>query len=309
MSQGVSHTFDWAWDGTSVRVGFDLCGTGGTVVFLPSFSTVSTRDEMRPLARLLAQDFRTIVPDWPGFGSGQHPRLDHGPELHLAFLRAFMDQVVAGPAAVVAAGHAAGYALLLARERPGSWSRIALVAPTWRGPLPTMMGGYRPVQGWVRSALGLAGVGHALYRLNVTTPVIAAMYRRHVYADPDRVTPNFIAGKAQVARRRGGRFGSAAFVTGALDPVRDQAAFLSLAAAAAAPILLVYGAGTPPKSLATMEALAQLPGVASRRLTAGSLGVHEECADAAAAALRPFLWGSDQHDTACGDCDARRPTS
>lgn len=291
MSGRVTHIFEWTWKGKPVRVGYDVVGEGGTVVLLPSFSTVSTRDEMRPLADLLAPDFRTVAPDWPGFGAGRHQRLDHGPELHLAFLRAFVDQVVAGPAGVVAAGHAAGYALLLARDKPGAWSRIALVAPTWRGPLPTMMGGYRPVQGRVRAALGLPGIGHALYRLNVATPVIAAMYRRHVYADPSRVTPGFVAEKAKVARRRGGRFGSAAFVTGALDPVRGLDAFLGLAAPLAAPTLVAYGAGTPPKSLAGMEALVRLPGIGSRRLASGSLGIHEECAGAVAEALRPFLLG------------------
>jgi pimeloyl-ACP methyl ester carboxylesterase len=294
MSRDAASTFDWSWNSKTVRAGYDDLGTGPTVVLLPSFSTVSTRDEMRPLAGLLAPDFRTVVPDWPGFGRGRHPRLDHGPALHLAFLRAFMDQIVAGPAMVVAAGHAAGYTLLLAREQPSTWSRIVLVAPTWRGPLPTMMGGYKPVQGRVRAALDLPGIGHALYRLNVATPVLAAMYRRHVYADPARVTRGFIAEKAKVARRHGGRFGSAAFVTGALDPAHGQAAFLDLAAPPSAPTLLVYGPGTPPKSRAGMEALALLPGIASRRLATGSLGVHEECAGAVAEVIRPFLLGGDQ---------------
>ena len=294
MSGGAASTFEWSWNGKAVQAGYDDRGTGPAVVFLPSFSTVSTRDEMRPLAGLLAPNFRTVVPDWPGFGRGRHLRLDHGPDLHLAFLRAFMDRVVAGPAMVVAAGHAAGYALLLARERPGTFSRIALVAPTWRGPLPTMMGGYKAVQGRVRAALDLPGIGHALYRLNVAAPVLATMYRRHVYADAARVTRGFIAEKAKVARRRGGRFGSAAFVTGALDPVRDQAAFLGLAVPPSTPILLVYGPGTPPKSRAGMEALALLPGIASRRLATGSLGVHEECAGAVAEVIRPFLLGGNQ---------------
>jgi pimeloyl-ACP methyl ester carboxylesterase len=289
MSAGV---FEWVWNGRSVRAGYDVRGDGDeTVLLLPAFSTVSTRDEMRRLAELLSPDFRTIALDWPGFGAGRHPRLDHGPGLHLAFLRAFMEQVADGPAAVVAAGHAAAYVLASARQMPGACTRIALVAPTWRGPLPTMMGGYRPMQDHVRNALRLPGIGHALYRLNVATPVIGAMYRRHVYADAGRVTPDFIADKARVARRRGGRFASAAFVTGALDLVRDRAAFLALAEPPAAPTLVLYGADTPPKSLAEIEALVQLPGIASRRLATGSLGLHEERADAVAEALRPFLLG------------------
>jgi pimeloyl-ACP methyl ester carboxylesterase len=152
-----------------------------------------------------------------------------------------------------------------------------------------MMGSYKPLQGRIQAALRLPGVGHALYRLNVAQPVIAAMYRRHVYADRAQVTPAFVAGKAKVARRRGGRFGSAVFVTGALDPVRDRDAFLDLAGPPAAPTLVIYGAGTPPKSLAEIEALAEVPGLTAHRLAAGALGLHEEHADAVAALLRPFL--------------------
>lgn len=204
----------------------------------------------------------------------------------MAFLRAFREQIVVKPAAVVAAGHAAGYALALA---PSAWTKIALVAPTWRGPLPTMMGGYRPLQDRLRAALRLPGIGYVLYRINVVKPVIAAMYRRHVYADRARVTTAFVADKARVARRRGGRFGSAAFVTGALDLVRDRATFLAFVEPPAAPTLVVYGANTPPKSLADIEALARMPGICSERLTVGSLGLHEEHAEAVAEALRPFL--------------------
>lgn len=103
-----------------------------------------------------------------------------------------------------------------------------------------------------------------------------------------------MAEKARVARRRGGQFGSAAFVTGALDLVRSRDIFLALANPPAAPTLVIYGTDTPPRSLAEMEALAAAPGIAARRLASGSLGVHEECPGAVADALRPFLLGEDR---------------
>ena len=289
---GETGMFGWSWEGTPVSTGCDTRGEGETVLLLPAFSTVSTRAEMAPLAARLGPGFRTVTPDWPGFGSGRHPRLPHGPDLHLAFLESFVRQRLTSPVAVTAAGHAAGYVLALARRAPGVWSRIALIAPTWRGPLPTMMGGYRPLRDRVRAAIQAPIVGHALYRLNVSRPVIATMYRRHVYADRTRLTPEFLARKSQVARRPGGRFGSAAFVTGALDPVRDRESFLALASPPTVPTLVVYGADTPPRSLAEMEALAALPGIQSRRLDAGALGIHEECAAAVAEVIVPFLRGA-----------------
>ena len=291
-----AQAFDWAWQGVPVAVGYDVLGDPHPgrppLLLLPAFSTVSTRDEMRPLAERLCDRFQIFTPDWPGFGDGRSPALPHDPALHLGFLRAFLDRIVTGPALVVAAGHAAGYALMAGRDRPGSWARIALVAPTWRGPLPTMMGAYGALQDRVRAAIRLPGLGHALYRLNVASPVIAAMYREHVYADRRRVTPDLVAAKARVARRRGGRFGSGAFVTGGLDPVRGRDAFLSLANPPPAPTPVLYGADTPAKSLAEIRALAAVPGLESHELPAGALGIHEEMPDEVARPLRPFLLGA-----------------
>jgi hypothetical protein len=81
------------------------------------------------LASRLAQRFRTVAVDWPGFDCFAVPRLVQSPDVHLAFLGAFVDAVIGGRAAVLAADHAAGYVLLLARQRPGIWSTIVSVAP------------------------------------------------------------------------------------------------------------------------------------------------------------------------------------
>jgi pimeloyl-ACP methyl ester carboxylesterase len=283
-----ARTFDWAWSSTPVTTGYDVRGKGPTLLLLPAFSTVSTREEMAPLATRLA-GFRTVAVDWPGFGRHPSPRLTQDPDLHRAFLSAFANQVPGGYAGVVAAGHAAGYVLALARRRPGLWPRIVLIAPTWRGPLPTMMGGYRPFQDRIRAIVQAPVIGPVLYRLNVARPVIAAMYRRHVFADRTGLTPEFLDAKASVARRRGARHGSAAFVTGGLDPVRDRQSFLALASPPPAPILVIYGADTPPRSRMEMEVLAALPGIESRCLARGSLGVHEEKPDAVAEAASSFL--------------------
>jgi pimeloyl-ACP methyl ester carboxylesterase len=78
-------------------------------------------------------------------------------------------------------------------------------------------------------------------------------------------------------------------VTGSLDKIRNRAEFLSLAAQVADPILVLYGAGTPPKSKAEMEALAGLKNVRAVELPSGKLAVHEEFPDDTASAIRAFL--------------------
>jgi pimeloyl-ACP methyl ester carboxylesterase len=281
------HRFDWKVDGRTVGVFYEVRGTGAPLLLLPSFSTVSSRGEMEPLAARFA-DRAVILVDWPGFGDAPQHVLPQGPALQRDFLSAFAGGLPA-PLAVAAAGHAAGYVLQVGHARPGLWSRIVLLAPTWRGPLPTMMGGRRPVQERIRRLIETPVVGSAVYMLNTAGPVIAAMYRRHVYADPAHLTPALLAGKARVARRRNGRYGSAAFVTGGLDPVESGAAFLALLSPPPAPVLLVYGNDTPVKSGGEMMAMAALDGVETVRLPQGALGVHEEFAAPVAAAMRTFL--------------------
>lgn len=282
--------FAWSWRGQPVAVAHEEVGDGPLpVLCLPAFSTISTREELRPVAELLAaRGFRCTLLDWPGFGESDRPPLDHGPELVRAFLAGFA--AGHGPGlGVLACGHAAGYALGLARDRPGLVVALALVAPTWRGPLPTAMGEHRrPAYARVRRAIRAPVLGELLYRANTAAPVLRLMMRRHVYGDPAAVTPAVVATKRAVARRPGARFGSAAFVTGALDPVPDRAAFLALLSPPPAPALVLRGEATPPRSAAEMEAMAALPGVEGQRVP-GALSPHEEHPAAVAALVGRFL--------------------
>jgi hypothetical protein len=62
--------------------------------------------------------------------------------------------------------------LMLARDRPGVWSRAVLLAPTWRGPLPTAMGEHPGAYGYLRALIGIPIIGQTLYRLNTARSVI-----------------------------------------------------------------------------------------------------------------------------------------
>ena len=265
---------------------------GLPVLLLPAFSTVSSREEMRPLAEhLAARGCSCMLVDWPGFGDSMRGRLGFGPRLYHHFLADFAIAVVPKGTAVVAAGHAAFYALALARDRPGVWSHAVLLAPTWRGPLPTAMGEHPRAYAWARRLIGTPVIGEALYRLNTLRSVIGLMYRRHVYSEASRVTPALVAKKQHVARRPGARFGSVAFVTGHLDPISDSAAFHALFDPPPVPILVLCGNATPPRSKAEMVVLAGRSGIDLRWMP-GALGVHEECAQAIADTVIHFVSAS-----------------
>lgn len=280
--------FSWKYQQQAFTAAVETFGSGRPVLFLPALSTVSTRREWTEVAAAMAERFSVTLVDWPGFGDSSRLRTAYSPVLYGAFLKNFVRARFAGAVAVVAAGHAAGYVLRLAGAQPALWSRAVLVAPTWRGPLPTAMGEHRRVYQAVRRAVASPGFGHLLYRANTGTGFLRWMYGRHVFVDGSRLAPAFLREKQRVARRRGARFAAGAFVTGTLDPFRDRAGCVAALRSAVFPVLLVLGADTPAKSRAEMDALAaacaQPPLVVP-----GSLGLHEENAAGLVTPLQEFL--------------------
>jgi pimeloyl-ACP methyl ester carboxylesterase len=246
---------------------------------------------MRLLQERLASNFTTVAVDWPGFGDEPRPAIHWRPDAYLAFVRFLLTEAVPRPNATVAAGHAASYALAVGAAAPNSTGPLCLIAPTWRGPLPTMMGGKRKLGEWIARVGDLPVLGELLYRLNVNPPVVRMMARGHVYVDPGWLQGERLAQKMTVVRATGARHASIRFVTGMLDLMTSRSDFLEAARQFKEPILVLYGAATPRRSKAEMQALAVLPNVCSVELPSGKLGVHEEFPDEVARAVKSFLVG------------------
>ena len=269
----------WSWRDMDMSCGLTRYGTGPTALLLPALSSISSRREMLPLQQGLGHRFETVAPDWPGFGDHDKPAVSWTPHAMEAWLDHLLRTVAPQPALVVAPGHAAS---LVVRHFAGTsheMPELVLVAPTWRGPLPTMMG-RRP--GWlarVRAAFDNPLAGPLLYALNLNRVVIRRMAKGHVYSDPGVLTSARLAEMRQVVRAKGARFASVRFVTGALDPYPTGEEFR--AAVTTIPksrVRLLWGDESPRKSKADMVALAETAGITPRVLPQGKLGVHEEFA-------------------------------
>ena len=289
MTTMASTTLDWTWRGKAIRLDADASGNGPKVLLLPALSSISSKREMHLLQERLAARYSTLAVDWPGFGEAPRPQVDWTADAYDAFLAFLLSSVMPHPHAIIAAGHAATYVLKHAAMAPAQPMRLVLVAPTWRGPLPTMAGGHRPLFDRLCRLVDRATVGPLIYGLNVNPFVVRRMGAGHVYSDAAFLNEERLRQKLAVVRAEGARFASVRFVTGRLDPLASREPFLDAARRAGAPILLVYGADTPPKSRAEMEALAAVPGVRTARFPRGKLSVHEEFLDATISAIEPFL--------------------
>jgi pimeloyl-ACP methyl ester carboxylesterase len=244
---------------------------------------------MHPLQQRLATRFSTLTVDWPGFGDLPRPAVVWRPGAYRAFVRHILTEVCPEPYATIAAGHAAGYVLDAAAKQAGLAGRLVLIAPTWRGPLPTLLGRRHPAFTMIAGAVDLPLVGRLLYRINVNRPIIRMMTRAHVYDDPNWLRDDRLAAKQAVARAIGARHASFRFVTGQLDPMLSRDEFLKNADHINEPILVLYGFNTPRKSKAEIESLASARTVRLTPLPNGKLAVHEEYPQAVAEEILAFL--------------------
>jgi pimeloyl-ACP methyl ester carboxylesterase len=282
----------WRFDSKTIELGCDWSGQGPTVLLLPALSSISTRREMHSLQERLSANYQTIAVDWPGFGNQPRPPHDWQPANYASFLTYLIGTLNSPLFAVIAAGHAATYALAHACAHPETFGRLVLLAPTWRGPLPTMMNGRRPLFDRICRLVDLPIIGPLLYRLNVNRLVVRYMAAGHVYTDSAWLHGERLREKLAVTRPSGARFSSVRFVTGKLDPLATRTEFLDAARRSPVPMLMVYGAQTPSRSRAEMEALGSVPSIRTAVLPLGKLSVHEEFPDLVAEAIKPFL--SDQ---------------
>ncbi len=281
-------TYDWNWQGQTLSIAYETAGAGAPILLLPAFSTVASRTEMSGLAALLKSQFQVTTVDFPGFGDSARPRLDYAPPLYRQFLADFVAAIFATPVTIIAAGHAAGYALNLAATVPNTVAKLILVALTWRGPLPTMARGQQPWLKGVRALIRTPLLGQFVYQLTTTSSFLGFMYRRHVYADARTLTPDLLAQKRQITQAPGARYGAAAFVTGGLDPYRDRSEAIAHLQSIEIPVLVAIGQNSPSKSKAEMYALAALTHVSSFTLP-GTLGMHEEYPSKLYDVILPFL--------------------
>ena len=284
---GTINTYHWNFLDKQYQVVYETIGEGNPLLLLPAFSTVSSRSEMQSIANLLATQYEVTILDWLGFGDSQCPPVDYNPQLFQQLLGDFIQSVFESPIILVAAGHASGYALKFANYNPDFISQIILVAPTWQGPLRAM-GMPDGVRTGLKNLVRSPFIGQGLYYLNTTPSFLRLMYKRHVYTDETKLTPEFIAQKHQITAKPGGRYAPAAFVTGAIDPVTSREEFLQLLKSLSMSVAMVLAENAPPKSKAEMEAMAGLAKVKSVSLR-GTLGMSEEYPEAATEAIQSFL--------------------
>jgi pimeloyl-ACP methyl ester carboxylesterase len=150
---------------------FTEAGRGDPVVLLHGWGTSS--QSLVPLCEALADSFRVLAVDLPGFGWSQAPPVAWGTADYAAHVERFMQETRVTEAALVGQSFGGRIAIRLAAKQPARVSRLVLVASA--GIRPRRRAGYYVRVGAVKLArrfFSLPGWGAAGRRM------ISKMYDR-----------------------------------------------------------------------------------------------------------------------------------
>ena len=276
---GKLETLTVELNGRRRRITLERRGPWGAPLWLllPALSTVSSRSEWQPLAEAVGDRRQLLSFDWPGFGDSDRDAIPYSAESMQAALHAVLehlDRELDQRITVIAAGHGTPIALGQAATWSSRWQTFVAVAPTWRGPLPTMSGWPPRRFGWLRKLVMLPLIGPLLYRLNTSLPVLRLMLRRHVWVNSTWLTSERLHQQQRLARRPRARFASAAFVSGGLDCATDPHWWRRQTPTLQCPFHVVVASEAPPRSRGSMQQLAQDADQVT--FIPGRLGLHQE---------------------------------
>ena len=276
---GVPENLHVNLNGRDVRVTLERRGpeNGDLWLLLPALSTVSSRGEWHDFADAMDERCQLVSFDWPGFGDSERPAIAYNANTLREALTGILQHLQGADLNkinVVAAGHSVPIALGLAEQCSRQWAQIVVVAPTFRGPLPTMTGRAGQSFNWVRRLVALPLIGPLLYRLNTSRAILKLMLRRHVWVNRNLLTPQRLREQQQISRQPGARFASVAFVSGGLDAASDSRWWLTQIQNLHCPLHVVLANEAPPRSKQEMLTLADKADRVSD--IDGRLGLHEE---------------------------------
>lgn len=218
------------------RVASYVLGVGPTVLLLHSFNAAGCAVELAPLAMRLAKKRRVVLVDWLGFGTSDRPDARYGPELYEEQLEEIrLASRLPGETSVdvVALSLPSQYVVVAAAQHPERFGRLALISATGFGRFKARP---RAISGNVYRYLRLTGIGRLLFAVLARRQVID-WYLRQIYADPDRIEPEYERYCWTTCQQPGAFRAPLAFVSGLMDDARAEDAYRRLVS----PTLLLFG--------------------------------------------------------------------
>ncbi|MDQ2049833.1 alpha/beta hydrolase [Natronolimnohabitans sp. A-GB9] len=223
---GVERTIRWRGIETTYTVAGDP--NDPEMLLVHGIYPGASSHEFAPIVERLAEDYRVIAVDLPGFGRSERPPLVYSAPLYAEFVRDFAADVADEPI-VVASSLTGSFVAEAATET--AFERLVLICPT------DETVDERP---WLRTLLRTPVVGTTLCNLLSSKPAIRYFYTRDGYYDADRIDAAAVDYAWQSAHQPGARYALASARSGTLDPNSEFDLATELAAVET-PTTLVWG--------------------------------------------------------------------
>ncbi len=213
---GRAHRYAWKQG----EISFQSLGDGPSLVLLHSFGPGHDSEEWRPVAELLAEEYRVFALDMLGWGRSEKPKIQYDDELYIQLLVDFIDDVVRERAVPVAAGLAAAYAVQVAVDHPEAIRGLALSVPSGvhiYGDEPDLK------DALVHRLLRTPILGTSALNLYTSQTAIARYLKRDVFAAADRVDAARIERHYHSSHQPGSHLPLAAYLSGYLNHHVEEA--------------------------------------------------------------------------------------
>jgi len=178
------------------------------LVLLHGVNAAASSHEFRYVIDDLAENYHVLAPDLPGFGGSDRPPLVYSGSLYATFVGEFLADTAVDPT-VVASSLTGAYAAVAARDEGLRLRELVLICPT----AETIPG--RRV--WLRTLFRSPVAGEALFNLLASKPSIRYFLVDHGFADPAKITDEWVEYDWATTHLPGARFAPASFVSGFLD--------------------------------------------------------------------------------------------
>jgi pimeloyl-ACP methyl ester carboxylesterase len=201
----------YLWKHGAVR--YRTAGEGDSVLLVHSVGAGASAYEWRKNFGPLSEKFSCYAPDLLGFGLSDKPSITYTSAHYVELLRDFIMNAVGEPVTVVASGHSAAYALLMAQKHSQIVRSLLLICPSGMIGISPALGGGASAIG---SILSIPVFGQSAY-YGLTSRRNVEKMLRTIYFDQSNITPDLVDAYWRTSHQPGAIAVMSSFLSGLLD--------------------------------------------------------------------------------------------
>lgn len=177
------HIYPWK----EGNVCYSVYGTGRPLLLLHNTEIGASSIEWQNNIKSLSRIYQVFVPDLPGFGESQKPKITYTAYQYALFINHFIEDVIQRPAFVIGSSASADFALMAYALKSKNIRKLVLISPTGlEKTLPTKKENYK------RMILQCPILGTHFFILSASKKAIKKQLTQYFFFSKEMVTKELI---------------------------------------------------------------------------------------------------------------------